>query len=103
MPHGYDRVGADRSSLLGDALGLGASRQRPGEPRVVYGEGVGGEAPEVVVGLVQGRMRVNGYEVLPDIELGNCGGGGRESRSGSISLGDGLAIAKELLFVFGSH
>jgi hypothetical protein len=36
---------------------------------VVDGEGVGGEAPEVVVGLVQGRMRVNGYEVLPNIDL----------------------------------
>ena len=71
MPHGYDCVSADRSSLLGDGLGLGASRQQPGGPRVVDGEGVGGEAPEVIVGLVQGKTRVNGYDV------GNCSGGGR--------------------------
>ena len=76
MPHGYDRVGADRSSLLGYALGLGSSRQRPAGPRVVDGGGVGREAPEVIVGLIQVRMRVNGYEVLPDIMLGNCSGGG---------------------------
>jgi hypothetical protein len=79
VPHGYDCVGADRSSLLGDALGLGASRQQPGRPCVVDGEGVGGEAPEVIVGLVQAQMKVNGYQVLPNIVLSNCGGGGRES------------------------
>ncbi len=87
-------MGADRSSLLGDALGLGASRQRPGGPRVVDGEGVGGEAPEVVVGLVHGLMTKDVYEVLPNIELGNYR---------AVSLGDGLTIAQELLFVFGSH
>ena len=54
IPHRYDYMGADRSSLLGYALGLGASRQWPGGPRVVDGDGVGGEAPEVVVSLVQG-------------------------------------------------
>jgi hypothetical protein len=58
---------------------------------VVDGKGVGREAPEVVVGLVQGRMRVNGYDV------GNCSGGGRVCRSGAVLLG--LAIARELLFV----
>jgi hypothetical protein len=41
-----------RSSLLGGALG----RQRPGGACVVDGEGVGREAPEVVVSLVHGRM-----------------------------------------------
>jgi hypothetical protein len=63
---------------------------------VVDGEGVGRKAPEVIVGLVQGRMRVNGYDI------GNCSGG-RESRSGAVSLSDGLAITTELLFVFGSR
>jgi hypothetical protein len=65
------------------------------------GDGIGGEAIEVVVGLVHGRMRGHVYEVLPDIEVGNCGSGGSVCECGSGV--DDLASVKELLFVFGSH
>ena len=70
---------------------------------MVDGDGVGGGGVEVVVGLVHGRMREIAYDVLLDIEVGNCGGERRESRSGSVSLMDNLPVANELLFVFGSH
>lgn len=44
-------------------------------------------------------MKVNVYDDLPDVELVNCGGGRGERRS-SVSR---LAIAKEVLFLFGHH
>ena len=103
VPRECDPVGADKSSLLRDALCLGTGGEGPGRPRVVDGDGVGGGAAEVVVGLVHGRMREIAYDVLLDIEVGNCGGERREGRSGSVSLVDDLPVANELLFVFGSH
>jgi hypothetical protein len=61
-------VVVDRSSLLGVALGLWPGRQRPGRSRVEDRFRVGGEAVEVVMGLVQGRMRGHVCEVLRDME-----------------------------------
>ena len=96
-PEGSQR---EASPPLASAKQMGSMcvhvRQRPGGSRVEDGDGVGGEAVEVIVGLVYGRMRGHVYEVLPDIEVGvgNCGSG---------SGVDDLASVKELLFVFGSY
>ena len=66
-------MSADRSSLPGDTPGQVARRQWPGGPRVVDGEGVGGETEEVV----HGQMRVSVYKDLQfPIVLGNFSGGG---------------------------
>jgi len=46
-------VNADRTRLLGDALSLRATRERPSGAGVVDGKRAGREAKEVVVGLVE--------------------------------------------------
>ena len=46
------------SSFLRDGVGLSACEQRPGGAHVEYGKGVGGEAIEVVAGLVRGLLDV---------------------------------------------
>ena len=46
------------SSFLRDAAGLIACEQRSGGAYVEYGKGVGGEAIEVVAGLVHGLLNV---------------------------------------------
>ena len=76
VPHGCDRVVADRSSLLRHALSVGAGRPRPGGPCVKDGDGVGGEAIVVGVGFIRGVH----HDVLREIEVDNGGGGGTRTK-----------------------
>lgn len=82
---------ADRSSLLRHTLGLRVEGPRPGVPRAVDGEGIGGEAIVVRVGLKLG-VGAQGPRAPNDI--------GRERISGAVSRSDVKAVVKECTFVF---
>ena len=68
-------------SLLGYAVRPGAGGHRPRVPRVVNGDGLGGEAIEVTVSLivswVQELMGVDVNEILGEIKLAYWAGDGR--------------------------
>jgi hypothetical protein len=83
---------ADGSSLLRHTLSLRAGGHWPGVPRVVDGDGFGGEPIEVEVALIGVGVQAH-----------RKGGGERERRSDAVSNSDGKTFAEELFFVFRGH